>query len=682
MGKKQFSSFDVAAVVRELQSKILGSRIRNIYQLESGDLLFKLRKSDEGVYRLIMDPNRRLHLTSYSREKPQFPPDFCMALRKYLRNCLLTDIQQYRFERVVVFSFETWAGKMEVYLELFGGGNLILVDKEGKIIQALKYKRMRDRDILRDENFRFAPPIGRNPLEISREEFVKEMEEYGEVEVVRAIARFLDIGGFYAEEVLLRANLNKQTSCKDLGKDRIKAVFEKIQNLLSQVSEGELNPCIVLNEEEKYVDVVPFRLQKYNDLEHECFESFNKALDVYYVKTSAIESARSATTSRIERLTKEAERLKRIIKRQKRAITKSKAKAQRNKRVGDTIYTHAGTLKALLRRFLNCKRDDQQWEKVISQVLAEKERGEENSAYFESFDKKTLVLNVNVHDLKFGLSLRRNLFENAAEFYKKYKRAKQKLKGAKSALKESQQKLRKMEEQLENAETAKEIKPVQVLEEVEERKIKKKRWFEKFRWFISSDGFLVVAGKDAVSNEVVVKKYAEENDIVFHADVLGSPFVVVKTEGKEVSEQCLQEAAIFAASFSRGWREGFASIDVYWVKPDQLSKDAPSGEYIPKGGFVVRGRRNWMRGTPLKLSAGIIQKDKEIKFVGGPKTAVESKTKRYVVIMPGNLEGKELFKEVLKALAEKSPKEIREKVVHSSFEEIREYLPYNQGRVI
>ena len=103
-----------------------------------------------------------------------------------------------------------------------------------------------------------------------------------------------------------------------------------------------------------------------------------------------------------------------------------------------------------------------------------------------------------------------------------------------------------------------------------------KQWYEKFRWFTSSDGFLVVAGKDTVSNEVIVKKYTTQEDVVFHAEITGAPFVVVKAEGKPISEQALREAAEFAASYSRAWRENAGTADVYWVKSTSLVKADPA----------------------------------------------------------------------------------------------------------
>jgi hypothetical protein len=224
--------------------------------------------------------------------------------------------------------------------------------------------------------------------------------------------------------------------------------------------------------------------------------------------------------------------------------------------------------------------------------------------------------------------------------------------------------------------------PVEAKAEFAGRRIKPRQWYEKFRWFTSSDGFLVVAGKDAVSNEVLVKKNTEANDVVFHANVVGAPFVVVKTEGRKPSEQCLREAGEFAAAFSRGWREGFGSVDVYWVRPEQLGKGGPSGESVGHGAFVVHGGRNWMRNTPLRLAIGTTLKDDDLKFINGPSDAVKSKTNTYITIMPGDESGKALHRRVLRALAAKLPKEQREIVLKTSIERIRELVPYNKARIL
>ena len=354
-------------------------------------------------------------------------------------------------------------------------------------------------------------------------------------------------------------------------------------------------------------------------------------------------------------------------------------KAEHDRHIGDVIYAHTSEFQAFLDRFAAAKREGKDWNILISEIMAAKKAKEES--FVESFDSHNLLANVCVDDLRFSLNLRRSLFENAAEYYERGKKAKQKSAGALVALKETRGKLAEAEKKIRDAEEEKAVKPKEVMEELVKRKVKRKEWYEKFRWFTSSDGFLVVAGKDAVSNEVLVKKYAAADDPVFHAEVAGAPFVVVKIEGKTASEQALREAGVFAASFSRAWREGAGSADVYWVKPSQLTKSGPSGEYVPHGAFAVNGKRNWMRNVPLKLAIGLVEGEKT-RFVGGAVDAVQAKTKNYVTLVPGDETGKEFLKKILKALTLKLPKEQREKISKTSIEQVRKFVPYTKGRLV
>jgi predicted ribosome quality control (RQC) complex YloA/Tae2 family protein len=679
--KKEFTSFDVAAVVRELRENILDSRINNIYQVDAKTLIFKLHKVENPAFQLLLEAGRRLHLTSYAAEKPQVPPAFCMALRKYLRNSWLVNVEQYEFERVVVFYFKTKNGRVRLILELFGDGNIILVGENDKILQALVYKRMRDRNVIRGEAFLFAPSSGRNPFKVSLEELQNGLRSFSDVEVVRALARFLSIGGIYAEEVLLKASVDKAKHCKELSDAEIDAISENIRKLLSQVLSGKLEPSIVLDEKGGFLDATPFRLKRYESLRHKPCKSFNEALDEFYAKVTAAEKA--TVSLKVEELNHEAERLRRVIESQEKALAEAVAKAEHYRRIGDAIYTHANELQALLERFTADKKAGKSWDNIVSEVLAEKKAGLTPSVFFESFDMRSLTVSVCVDGLRFGLSSRGKVFEDAGRFYEQSKRARQKAEGAKAALEETRKRLMEVEAKIREVQAQEEVKPAEAAEELERRKIRRKEWFEKFRWFLTSEGFLVVAGKDAVSNEVLIKKYTDEHDVVFHADVAGAPFVVVKTEGKEPKQQCLQEAAEFAAAYSRGWREGFGTVDVYWVGPEQISKKSPSGEYIPRGAFMVTGKRNWIRNVPLRIAIGVVFKENgEISFIGGPVEAVKAKTNTYVTIMPGNQSGKELFKRILAILAEKAPKESREKILKASVEEVRDFVPYAMGRVL
>ncbi|MCW4019541.1 MAG: ribosome rescue protein RqcH [Candidatus Bathyarchaeota archaeon] len=678
MPKKDFTSFDLYAVVQELKTKIVDARVNNVYQLDSKTLLFKLHKVNEPPIQLVLEAGRRLHLTNYALEKPPAPPAFCMTLRKYLPGGWLSGVEQHEFERVVVFQFRARDGNLKLILELFGEGNIILTKEGGEILQAMFFKRMRDRNIVRKEAYQMPPSNSKNPFAVTEAELEAGLKAAGAAEVVRALVRFLGVGGLYAEELLQRTGVEKTKPCDTLTTEDVKSIFGALQGLLSAFSGQTLEPNIVLDDADGFVNVAPVKLKRYEGFKQQSYGSFNEALDEFYVRVTAAEKAVAGID--VGQFRREAERLKRMIAEQEQALVDEDRKTAVDKRIGDTVYEHLADLQVLLERFAATWRKGEDLQSVVSLVKAAKQAGNPTASWFESFDSRNLAVNVRVGEFTFSLSLRKSIYENAAEFYNRGKRAKQKMASVVSALEDSRKKLAAIEKQLSKVEALKTAAPAEALEELESRKVQSKEWFEKFRWFRSSEGFLVVAGKDVVSNEVLIKKHTDPYDVVFHVDIVGSPFAVIKTAGKEPGEATLQQTAEFAADYSRAWREGMGAADVYWVKPEQLSKSGPSGEFVPRGAFMVNGKRSWLRGMPLRFALGITEGE-EPMFIGGPVDAVKALTKVCLVLVPGDLSGKDFLKQVLRSLLLKLPKEQREKLGKTSIEDIREFVPYAKGRV-
>jgi len=139
-------------------------------------------------------------------------------------------------------------------------------------------------------------------------------------------------------------------------------------------------------------------------------------------------------------------------------------------------------------------------------------------------------------------------------------------------------------------------------------KARKVYWFEKFFWFISSENFLVIGGKDAQQNELLVKRYMKPNDVYVHADLHGAATVVVKNPTSDpVPPKTLNEAGQFAVCFSAAWDSKVLTA-AYWVKPDQVSKTAPSGEYLTVGSFMIRGKKNFLPPSHLIMGFGFLFK--------------------------------------------------------------------------
>jgi predicted ribosome quality control (RQC) complex YloA/Tae2 family protein len=186
------------------------------------------------------------------------------------------------------------------------------------------------------------------------------------------------------------------------------------------------------------------------------------------------------------------------------------------------------------------------------------------------------------------LDLDKSAFENAAKYYEKAKKAKRKLPGLRDAMKKTTKSLEKESLRL----------------DAERKRVVKKRrerdWYEKFHWTFTKDNFLVIAGKDVKTNSIIVRKHMQKGDKYLHADIHGAPSTVIISEGKEIPADSIQEAARFAGTYSRAFSKGLAVIDVYAVDPDQVKTAAKAGEFLPKGGFQIRGERDWFKNLPVK----------------------------------------------------------------------------------
>jgi predicted ribosome quality control (RQC) complex YloA/Tae2 family protein len=665
--KGQMSSFDIAAITSEINRIVKGARIDNIYQISPTTLLLSLHQSGQTPIYLIAESGKRIHVTSYTLKGPQKPTAFCMALRKYLKNGRIIEAQQHEFERTVIIIVETKEGEFQIVVELFGDGNIILVSPQNTVLHALVYRKMRDRNVWRGEIFRHAPQKGRNPLKLSREDLV-ELRNFGEMEIVRALTKFLSIGGLYAEETLLRAEIDKNKPCNSLTEEEFYRIFDQLHQILSFIINGKTEPIMVFDEKEELVDVTPVPLKTYSSFKLKSCESFNEALDEYYTKTVAEE--RGAEFAKL--VEKQIAKQERILERQQKAIESLKQRIEQNKRIGNAIYMHFNELQFLLQKIMNEKRSGKPWNQIVSSLIKERETGLSPAAYFNSLEPERLVLNVSLEKLIFPLSLRHSIQENAAGYYARAKKAEEKLEGVEKALHKTENNIKSLKEQsVERLKTLPKLPP----------KRRKRMWYEKFLWFHSSDSLLVIGGRDAATNEILIKKHMEPNDKVFHADIHGAPFVVVKTDGKAPPEETMKEAAQLAASYSRAWKEMLGSADVYWVSPQQISKSPPQGQYLEKGAFIISGQKNYVRNVPLRVAVGIKMEEEKLMVIGGPTEAIAKQTNIYVEVVPGEKQSGELAKQIRWRLAEGAPKAMQRQAPEIALEEIQRFIPSGRGNI-
>jgi len=273
--------------------------------------------------------------------------------------------------------------------------------------------------------------------------------------------------------------------------------------------------------------------------------------------------------------------------------------------------------------------------------------------------------------LEIELDLTKTVDENATLYFEQAKKARKKIVGAEKALQHSKIKLAELKQSESQFWEREELKKKKGPE-------RKKEWYEKFHWFITSEGFLSIGGKDATSNELVIKKHTDANDLVFHTEMSGSPFFVLK-DGQKAGEQSIKEAAQATGVHSRAWKLDHTSAEVFYVKPEQLSKTPKSGEFISKGSFMIYGHKVFFYPV-LEYAIGLVKKEGEEgdehaakqkyeQIIAGPEEAVKAKTKNYIVIRPGKEKKSDLARTV------------KAKLKGGDLDEINVLLPAGGGEI-
>ena len=634
---KSMSNVDIYTISDELNKLLSGARVDKSFQPTNDIVVVRFHVPGTGRVDLVMQCGSRIHTSQYPLDNPTIPPSFPMLLRKRIKGAHVESIKQHNFDRVV----EIKVKKDKYYtiiVEIFDKGNIILLDEDNNIIQPLKRKQLSSRDISSKREYQFPEERGINPIEITHDE-LKELFENGDSDIVRTLA-MNGLGSLYSEEILKRANetveIEKTTPTAELNDEQIAGIYNALKNLFDDLKEGSIKPQIVKKDRKE--DVVPLNLVKYEDFEKTYYTNFNEACDEFYSKkvNSSIKDVKEAAWN------KKVNKFEKRLALQQETLDNFAKTIEDSQHKGEVIYSNYPSIENII-NVVNSARGKGYSFKEIGKILKKaKKDGMAEAQIYESIDKMG-VLTLDIDDTKLIIDPKLTIPENAETYYEKAKKAKRKSKGALVAIENTKK-------QLEEIRSKKDIAMEHIA--VPKKRVKKDlKWYEKLRWFISSENILVVGGRDANSNENVVKKYLEPNDIYLHADIHGASSTAIKLNGAELNDKILKESGEFAASFSSAWSKGFTTQDVFWVKPDQVSKTPEAGEFLAKGSFVIRGHRNYIRGARVKLAIGIVDYEGK-RIMAGPIEALEAHCENYVVLKPGFTKKEAIAKKILHKINE------------------------------
>ncbi len=653
--KTAMTNFDIAAILPELRQQTIGGRIHNVYQITPEAFLLKIHPNN---LHLVVEPRKRIHLTRFEVKTPAKPSQLCMALRKHIRGAKIFNITQPDFERLVIIETEGQGKRQKIIVELLPRGTIIIADEHDRVVVSSHYARMKDRNILRGQPLRLPPPRGKNILEISFGD-IKDLRRIVEADAVKALAQAFGVSGIYAEEILQRAKVPKLTPARDLSDDQINSISRAISELRNAISAGSFSPAIVLDSS-GMVDVIPFELEQYESMSKKSFVSFNDAVDEYFTALSSTKQDDRRERSLMER----RQQLERRLDAQRSQLEEIVSSARKLRIIGDGFFRHLNEIQEVLRIVIEGRRSKQPLEDIKKSLLSTNTDGSRIYPHFTGLGPRGDKVQFAFDGIQIEAETRKRPQDEAAEYYEKAKRLESKLSGLRASIEETELLLTKLADTA--IEAARPIRPEPRVE---------KEWFEKFRWFNSSEGLLVIGGRDAASNETILKRYLNPEDLVMHAEVHGAPFFIVKTGGVEPKPETLKEAAQACVSYSRLWKEGIRSGDAYWVKPEQVTKSAPSGEYLAKGAFMIRGTRNYVRGVELALAVGLTLQDGKLLLMSGPPSTVRTRCVTYVEIRQGRTSPSEGARRVMAVLEKRSAEDIREQLRRIKSDDVIRLLP-------
>ncbi|GGM53945.1 putative ribosome quality control (RQC) complex YloA/Tae2 family protein [Halarchaeum rubridurum] len=716
--KRELTSVDLVALTAELNG-YSGAVVDKAYLYGDDLVRLKMRDFDEGRVELLVEvgETKRANVArpEHVPNAPGRPPNFAKMLRNRLSGANLHEVRQHGFDRILEFEFRREDQDTTIVAELFGDGNIAVLDQNGEVVDSLETVRLKSRTVAPGSQYGF-PQSRVNPLELDYEGFAERMRQ-SDTDLVRTVATQLNFGGLYGEELCTRAGVEKTKDISEADESDFEALYDATERLLDDVKAGRTDPRVYYERAEdaedaadgadgadgageesergRRVDVTPLPLEERADLPAEAFDSFNAALDDYFTNLETEADEGSEETTSKPAFEEEIAKRKRIIEQQEGAISNFEEQAETEREKAELLYERYDLVDDVLSTVREALAAGYGWDDVEERFEQGREQGIEAAEHVVGVDPENGLVRLELDGHTIGLDPDAGVEKNADALYREAKRVEEKKEGALAAIENTREELEQWqarreewseEEHEDEEDEDEEPEDVDWLSRASIPVRKQEQWYDRFRWFRTSDGFLVIGGRNADQNEEIVEKYMDGYDRFFHAQAHGGPVTVLKTSAPsepsqdiEVPKRSLEEAAQFAVTYSSVWKDGRGAGDAYMVMPDQVSKTAESGEYLSKGGFTIRGDRTYFENTPVGCAVGITC-EPSTRVVGGPPSAIEGQAETTVALEPGKFAQGDAAKRVYRTFRERFADESFVRKVASP-DEIQKFMPPGGSRI-
>jgi predicted ribosome quality control (RQC) complex YloA/Tae2 family protein len=555
-----FDGIMLSALKDNLENKIIGARIEKSYQIEKKLLVLNLRHNNQNLKLVVStDPEgARMNLSDLDYDYPPHPPDFCMLLRKYLKNSYIKNITQPIFERILTIDIEKKGKKFTLIAELMGKySNVILIDDNEVVLDAMKRiseKQNEERQLYPGIVYKAPPGQEKtNPLMVNKpDDFLNVIDADFNQAAYRAVMfNFRGIGPYSAREIVFRAGIDYSQNYDELTGENKKKIADSFINIFDKIKNQEYSPVIALkNDEVDYISA--FILEHRNPEQLKEFNDIDKMLDYYYLNFLKDKELKKAVRELNKIVNNYINKNEKKQKKLKKQLEESKD-ADKYKKFGELITSN------------------------IYQ-LNKGDKKAEITDYYSPEQKKV--------EIKLDPSLSPS--ENAQKYFKKYNKLKKSVKHIKrelAKLRHEEKYLNQVSLNIEQAESLEDIEEIknELTEEgyiKKQKKNKRNKSSKKLapRKFLSSDGYQILVGRNNKQNDRLTKKIANKGDIWLHTKTIAGSHVIIKRDtDKKVPDQTLNEAAAIAAYFSKARESKNVPIDYTEVENVNKPKGARPG---------------------------------------------------------------------------------------------------------
>lgn len=556
-----FDGITVAALVRELNTELSGSRIAKIVQPEPDELLLTA-KSSAGQKRLYISASASLpliYLTEENKPAPMTAPNFCMLLRKHIGNGRITAISQPGLERIICIDIEHLDEmgdpcSKRLVIEIMGKhSNIIFCDSKGMIIDSIKHISAQTssvREVLPGRAYFIPDTMAKlDPLTADEPSFIRALKEKP-VPLGKALyTSFTGISPVTAEDICFRAGLSGAPDAGSMDDDLLTHLYRRFAYYMEEVQSGVFHPAIYHKGDEP-VEFSALPLSQYEGCERDEFSSISLLLKTYYASKNARTRIRQKSAD-----------LRHVVQ---TALERNRKKcALQEKQLRDT--------------------ENREKYKVYGELINTYGYG------LEPGSRSLTCLNYYTNEeITIPLDPVKTPQENAQKYFAKYNKQKRTFEALTGLIRETREDIHYLESISNSLDIAmNEGDLAQIKEELIEsgyvrRKYTKKK--EKFTsrplHYLSSDGYHIYVGKNNLQNDALTFTFANGNDWWFHAKGTPGSHVIVRTNGDELPDRTFEEAGRLAAYYSKN--RGAEKVEIDYIEKKHVKK--PNGS---KPGFVV-----------------------------------------------------------------------------------------------